>query len=288
MDGKTIWGNIRFVALILFGSACYALGFDLFLLPHQMNAGGVSGAAMLICAALNWDGVGFLTLAINIPLFILGYRHLGRRFFAGSLIGTVAVSSFLELFTVLPAPQTDVMLGVVFGGGLAGVGLGVVFCAGASTGGVDIIASLLRQKLRNLSIGKLMLAVDSAIVAMTGVVYGDLNKTLYSALTLFLCTYVLDTVIFGMNDSSVALIVSDQYERIAHEIEVKMGRGVTMLNGRGGYTGAEKTVLLVAVRKQQTTQLKKLLEQEDPNAFLILQRAHQVLGNGFSRYSDNV
>lgn len=289
MNGKTIWREVRFLGLILFGSVCYAIGFDLFLMLHQVNAGGVSGASMLICAALGWDGgVGILTLGINVPLFLLGYRYLGKRFFAGSIVGTIATSAFIELFARIPAPQTDIMLGVLYGGVLVGLGLGVVFYAGASTGGVDIIASLLRKKFRSISVGNLMLAVDSAVIILTGVVYRDINKTLYSALTLFLCTTVLDAVIFGLNDSTVALIISDSYAAIAREIEDKLARGVTMLSGYGGYTGAEKMVLLVAVRKQQTTQLKMLVERIDPEAFLILQRSHQVLGNGFGRYSDNV
>ena len=289
MNGKTIWREVRFLGMILFGSVCYAIGFDLFLMLHQVNAGGVSGASMLICAALGWDGgVGILTLGINVPLFLLGYRYLGKRFFAGSIVGTIATSAFIELFARIPAPQTDIMLGVLYGGVLVGLGLGVVFYAGASTGGVDIIASLLRKKFRSISVGNLMLAVDSAVIILTGVVYRDINKTLYSALTLFLCTTVLDAVIFGLNDSTVALIISDSYAVIAREIEDKLARGVTMLSGYGGYTGAEKMVLLVAVRKQQTTQLKMLVERTDPEAFLILQRSHQVLGNGFGRYSDNV
>lgn len=289
MNGNTIWREVRFLGMILFGSVCYAIGFDLFLMLHQVNAGGVSGASMLICAALGWDGgVGILTLGINVPLFLLGYRYLGKRFFAGSIVGTIATSAFIELFARIPAPQTDIMLGVLYGGVLVGLGLGVVFYAGASTGGVDIIASLLRKKFRSISVGNLMLAVDSAVIILTGVVYRDINKTLYSALTLFLCTTVLDAVIFGLNDSTVALIISDSYAVIAREIEDKLARGVTMLSGYGGYTGAEKMVLLVAVRKQQTTQLKMLVERIDPEAFLILQRSHQVLGNGFGRYSDNV
>ncbi len=289
MNGKTIWREVRFLGMILFGSVCYAIGFDLFLMLHQVNAGGVSGASMLICAALGWDGgVGILTLGINVPLFLLGYRYLGKRFFVGSIVGTIATSAFIELFARIPAPQTDIMLGVLYGGVLVGLGLGVVFYAGASTGGVDIIASLLRKKFRSISVGNLMLAVDSAVIILTGVVYRDINKTLYSALTLFLCTTVLDAVIFGLNDSTVALIISDSYAAIAREIEDKLARGVTMLSGYGGYTGAEKMVLLVAVRKQQTTQLKMLVERIDPEAFLILQRSHQVLGNGFGRYSDNV
>ena len=289
MNGKTIWREVRFLGMILFGSVCYAIGFDLFLMLHQVNAGGVSGASMLICAALGWEGgVGILTLGINVPLFLLGYRYLGKRFFVGSIVGTIATSAFIELFARIPAPQTDIMLGVLYGGVLVGLGLGVVFYAGASTGGVDIIASLLRKKFRSISVGNLMLAVDSAVIILTGVVYRDINKTLYSALTLFLCTTVLDAVIFGLNDSTVALIISDSYAVIAREIEDKLARGVTMLSGYGGYTGAEKMVLLVAVRKQQTTQLKMLVERIDPEAFLILQRSHQVLGNGFGRYSDNV
>ncbi len=276
------------LGLIVLGSATFALGFDLFLEPNLINIGGMTGAAMLIRSVLGFGSVGIITAILNVPLFLLGFRYLGRRFFLGSVCGMLMVSVFLEMFSVIPVPQTEILLGVLYGGVLTGAGLGLVFLSGASTGGMDIVASLLRRKFRELPLGKLMLMLDVLVVALTGVVYHDVSKALYSAVTLYVSSMVLDAVLYGLDYSTVALIISSNYREIADAIDRELERGVTMLDGRGGYTGVERTVLLVAVRKRQSAQLKQLCQRIDPDAFVILQQAHQVLGNGFGRYTDSL
>ncbi len=288
MKRSALWPWIRMLALTVLGSAIFSLGFDLFLQPHQINVGGVSGVAMLLTTLFGRGSVGLFSLLINIPLFLLGGHHLGRKFFLGSLAGALACSLFLDLFLMLPAPQTDVMLGALYGGIFSGVGIGLVFLGGASTGGTDILAKLLRRRFRTLPLGRLMLAVDLAVITMTGIVYHDISKTLYSAVPLYVSSVVMDALIYGLDYSTVALIISDQFSAIIQAIEAKLDRGVTILDGHGGYSGAPKQVLLCAIRRKQVPQLKDLVREIDPDAFVILQEAHQVLGEGFRRNGDEM
>ena len=288
MKRSALWPWIRMFSLTVLGSAIFSLGFDLFLQPHQINVGGVSGVAMLLTTLFGRGSVGLFSLLINIPLFLLGGHHLGRRFFLGSLAGALACSLFLDLFAALPVPQTDVMLGALYGGIFSGIGIGLVFLGGASTGGTDILAKLLRRRFRTLPLGRLMLAVDLSVITMTGIVYHDISKTLYSAVPLYVSSVVMDALIYGLDYSTVALIISDQFSAIIQAIEEKLDRGVTILDGHGGYSGAPKQVLLCAIRRQQVPLLKDLVREIDPVAFVILQEAHQVLGEGFRRNGDEM
>lgn len=288
MQNSPVWKMLRFCGMIALGSATFALGFDLFLEPNAVNVGGMTGLAMVIRKVIGMGSVGLISALLNVPLFLLGYRYLGRKFFIGSLLGTLFSALFLELFTLLPVPETEPLLGALYGGLFSGVGLGLVFLAGASTGGTDIIVRFLKRKFPDLRLGKLMLALDVAIALLTGFVFHDINKTLYSIITLYVCSVSLDGVLYGLDYSTVAMIISDHFEQIAQSIDRQLDRGVTYLDGRGFYSQQDKTVLLCAVRKRQVGQLKELVSTIDPNAFMILQEAHQVLGEGFKGYSDNL
>lgn len=270
----------------MLGSVVFALGFNLFLAPNGLNAGGISGAALLITHLLGFGSVGAFTALLNVPLFILGYRTIGRRFFLMSLLGMAASSLFLDVFSLLPAPQMDPLLGALAGGLASGYGIGLVFIYGASTGGADMIARLLKTKLPGFPMGRLIFLVDMVVVTLTGVVFRDWNKTLYSAITLFVSSQVVDVLIYGPDHCAVATIISEKYETIANAIGSQLERGVTVLPGVGHHTGKERPVLLCAVRKRQVTPLKALVCGIDPEAFIILQEAHQVLGSGFHRYSE--
>lgn len=288
MQNRPVWKMLRFCGMIALGSATFALGFDLFLEPNAVNVGGMTGLAMVIRKVIGMGSVGLISALLNVPLFLLGYRYLGRKFFIGSLLGTLFSALFLELFTLLPVPETEPLLGALYGGLFSGVGLGLVFLADASTGGTDIIVRFLKRKFPDLRLGKLMLALDVAIALLTGFVFHDINKTLYSIITLYVCSVSLDGVLYGLDYSTVAMIISDHFEQIAQSIDRQLDRGVTYLDGRGFYSQQDKTVLLCAVRKRQVGQLKELVSTIDPNAFMILQEAHQVLGEGFKGYSDNL
>lgn len=272
--------------LIICGAAIYALGFDLFLRPNGINGGGVSGVGQLVAQLTPMKAIGVFVVVCNIPLFIAGWKRLGRRFILGSLVGMLTSSIFLDLFAMLPGFQVEPLLAGVCGGLTVGLGLGLVFLRGASTGGVDIIARLVRQKVRSAPIGRIMLVVDGLIAVLTGLVYQDINRVLYTAVALYASSVAMDAVIYGRNDSGVALIISDKYEDIARAIDQKLERGATLLQGMGAYTRREKLVLLCAVKSSQVGRLQALVTEIDPDAFLIVQKAHQVLGEGFGRYSD--
>ena len=281
---------IRNLLMVVLGSALFALGFDLFLEPAGINCGGVSGIAMLIVYATKskWLTVGILSAVINIPLFFFGYRQIGKYFFFGSMLGMAVSSVCFDLFArILPIPVVDPLVACIFGGIMIGGGLGIVFIGGASTGGVDIVARLLKLKFRNFPIGQILLAMDLCTAVATGIVYREFNNTLYSAITLFLSSVVLDKVVYGLDYAKVALIISDKYEEIAVAIDSQLDRGVTLLQGQGFYKRSDKYVLLSAVKRKQLAQLKELVMTIDPNAFIILQDAHQVLGDGFKRYDRN-
>jgi uncharacterized membrane-anchored protein YitT (DUF2179 family) len=271
--------------MIVAGTAIFALGFDLFLLPNQFAAGGISGVAMVIVGLTGFGSVGTITAILNIPLFIAGYRRLGRQFFLGSLLGMVSSSLFMDLFAVLlPPVEFEPLIAALFGGLVVGGGLGLVFVRNASTGGTDIMARLLRTRFRNLSIGRLMLVVDLVICVVAAVAFRDLTKVLYCIIVLYVSEIAMDSVVYGFDYSRVALIISDHETAIAAAISDQLDRGATFLDGEGTYTGRKKRVILCAVKKQQLAELKELVTDIDPNAFIILQEAHQVLGDGFARY----
>ena len=277
---------VKNILMITVGCAIFALGFDLFLEPAGFTCGGVSGIAMLIDYAVEapWVTVGILSLAINLPLFLGGYKKIGKYFFFTSLYGTLCNSIFFDLFAKIPVPEVEPLLAVIFGGAMIGAGLGIVFLAAASTGGIDIVARLMKLRFRNFPIGKMMLIFDLGTAVATGIVYKQLTNTLYSALTLFLCSVVLDAVVYGMDFAKVAMIISDKHEEIASAIAVKLDRGVTLLEGQGYYHKQDKYVVLSAVKQKQLAQLKEIVTEIDPKAFIILQDAKQVLGDGFKRY----
>ena len=287
MKQKELLRQLKNGLLIALGCALFSLGFDLFLQPNQINVGGVSGIGQLLTHLTGFGSVALWSVLINVPLFLVSIRGVGKKFFVGSLCGMLLSNLFLSLFERIPAPVTEPLLATLYGGLLTGLGLGLVFVAGASTGGVDIVARLLRPSFPNFPIGRIMLAIDIVTVTLTGVVFGDINKALYSAVTLYVCSMVLDGVVYGLDYSVVALVISDQHQTICQEITSKLDRGITILRGQGYYSGQDKRVILCAIKKRQAAELKELVMGIDPAAFVILQEAHQVVGEGFKRYSKN-
>ena len=273
------------VIKIAVGCALFALGFDLFLLPNDLNVGGISGLAMVLVHLLGFGTVGMITALVNLPLFALGGWKGNKKFLFGSLLGMLLSSTFIDLFTLLPHPETEPLIGALYGGVFCGVGLGLVFAAGFSTGGSDIIIRLLKLKWRNVPIGTLSICFDLCVAILTGVVFQDFSRTLYSGVTIYLTGRIIDGVVYRFDYTKVALIISEHHESIVDAIGKKLDRGATYLYGEGTYTHQEKKVVLAAVKRQQLAELKQLVVQIDPDAFVIVQEAHQVLGDGFSKYS---
>ena len=282
---QKLWQDYQWIPQTVLGSALFAAGFAFFLEPNDLSSGGISGLALILVELLQFGSVGTFSILINLPLFILGGVKIGKRLFVGSLIGMLLSSLLIDGFAALQLPAVEPVIAMVYGGVLCGLGVGIVFMAGTSTGGSDILVRLLKLKYRNVPIGQISLTFDAFVVLLTGIVFRDMNKALYTGITVFLCGKMVDAVVYRFDYSKVALIISKEYEQIAKEIGDKLDRGATYLHGEGSYSGEETKVVLAAVKKQQITELKELVMALDPNAFVIVQEAHQVLGDGFHRYS---
>ena len=279
------WQWIIDFVKIVFGCSLFGVGFNMFLSPAGLNAGGISGLGMIFVQFFHVGTVGGITTAINIPLFILAVFLLGKKFFVGSLVGMLSLSVAIDIFAFLPAVDIEPLMCALYGGILAGAGLGIVFATGASTGGSDIIIRILKLRWRNTPIGVISIGFDMVIAALTGIVFKDIACALYSGVAIFITGKVIDLMVYSFDYSKVALIITDHYKEVAEQIAIQLDRGATYLNGEGSYTGAEKKVILTAVKRQQLAELKSLVVAIDPQAFVIVQEAHQVLGDGFSHYT---
>ena len=282
---QEFWQKHKWLPMTVVGSAIFAAGFAFFLQPNDLSPGGISGLALLLVELTGYGSVGVISILINLPLFLLGGLKIGRQFFLGSLIGMVLSSVLIDGFAAMHLPAVEPVIAIVYGGVVCGLGLGVVFVNGTSTGGSDILVRLLKLRYRNVPIGQISLTFDAVVVLLTGIVFRDMNKALYTGITVYLCGKMVDAVVYSFDYSKVALIISKEFDAIAREVGIRLDRGATFLHGEGSYTGENTKVVLVAIKKQQLAQLKELVMELDPSAFVIVQEAHQVLGDGFHCYS---
>ena len=270
---------------IIAGCLLFALGFDMFLEPNGLNAGGISGLAMILVHVLGFGSVGVVTALMNLPLFLAGGLKIGKKFFVGSLVGMATSSLALDLFSKLPVLETEPLLASLYGGVLCGIGLGMVFATGASTGGSDIVVRLLKLRWEHVPIGTINIVFDLVVAVLTGIAFMDMSRALYSGVAIFVTGQVIDALVYRFDYSKVALIISPEYEKIAQVIAAELDRGATFLHAEGSFSRKDTKVVLTAVKKQQISELKRLVVEIDPNAFIVVQEAHQVLGEGFGRYS---
>lgn len=282
---KTFWKETFWIWTTIFGSFLFALGFALFLQPNDLNPGGISGLAQVLVELLQFGSVGIFSILINLPLFILGGIKIGKRFFTGSLLGMLLSSVLIDAFAAIPMAQTEPLLGGLYGGALCGIGLGIVFVSGTSTGGSDIVVRLVKLKARNTNIGVIAMAFDVFVVFLTGLVFKNVENALYTGIAAFMCSKVIDMVVYGFDNTKTALIITKEYEKVAAAINQQLRRGATYLYSQGTYSGADGKVVLVAVYPRQVAELKEMVMHIDPKAFIIVQEAHQVLGENFATYS---
>ncbi len=274
------------VLTILVGAALYSIGFDLFWKPAALNGGGVSGLSLIIFKITGFASVGIINFLINVPLFVAGRAKLGNRFFIGSCIGMLFSSVTLDLFDRIDPPQLDnIFLPIIYGGIVCGLGVGLIVRAGATAGGSDILIRLIKMKRQNASVGTISLCIDICIILLNAVVFKDIQTALYSGISVFIYSKVFDAVIYSFDYSRVALIISKHHEEIAEVIAEKLQRGVTLLDGEGYYTHEHTKVVMTALRNKQLPELKQLVTGVDPDAFIIIQDSHNILGEGFQKYS---
>ena len=276
--------KVRSCGIITLGAVIYALAFDWFVAPNQIAMGGVTGLAQLVNALVPVLPVGVLSILVNVPLFLAGWRLLGGRLLVSSLYAMAVSSLAIDVIAWMHTfPPMDPILATLYGGAGMGVGLGLVFSQGATTGGTDIIGKLLKLKFPWLPIGKLVMIPDMVVVILAAVVFGTVNAALYGLIQMYLLSKVMDMILYGWDTSRVAYIITDRWEETVQGL-LDMNRGVTLLQGKGAYTGAEKQVLLVAFRQREIVPIKRMLREIDPKAFFIVCDAHEILGEGFGDY----
>lgn len=273
---------------ITFGSILYAVGFDWFYTPNAIGFGGITGVGQVVNAYLPIIPIGIFVLVINIPLFVLGWKYIGGHLLVTSLysmaLSSVAVDVIDWMFDFAPM---DRMLATICGGAVIGLALGIIFVKGATTGGTDLIARLVKLKLPWASMGKLLLVVDLAVILLVAVAFGNITTALYGIIAQVVSAYVTDAVLYGLDTAKVAYIISGSDREISDAIVQRMDRGVTILKGEGAYSGDKKRVLMCAFKQKEIVSLKELIFDVDPNAFIIVCNAHEVTGNGFKSYQKN-
>lgn len=279
---------VKTILAITVASLIYALSFVWCFDPNGIAFGGVTGLAQIINKLVPAVPVGVTVIVMNVPLFLLGWKFIGGKLLVSSLYAMAVSSLFIDLLTPLYDWQPmDPLLACIFGGLLLGASMGVVFLQGATTGGTDIVARLLKLKLAWLPMGKLLMGIDLTVIVLVALFFRNLNTALYGLVALYVTTLAMDGVLYGLDNAKVAYIISDKNEAISATIVHKLDRGVTILHGQGAYTGADKKVLMCAFKQREIAAIKETVKGIDPDAFLIVCNAHEVLGDGFRQYNKN-
>jgi uncharacterized membrane-anchored protein YitT (DUF2179 family) len=269
---------------IVLGVSLTALGLVWFLIPNKLAAGGVSGLAIMAFYLWEWP-VGLTMICLNVPLFLVSWLVIGPLFGVKTLFGAGVLSVMVELLGVWLGPATsDPVLAAIYGGGLAGIGTGITFYFGGSTGGTDMAAHLLSHWSR-LSLGQALLVIDFSIIALAGFLFSP-ELALYALLSLIISSRTIDLVQEGTDYARAAYIISERPEEVAQAVLDKMERGVTILHGTGAYTGRERKVLFVIVSRPEIPRVKEIVADLDPNAFMAITDVHEVLGEGFKARGD--
>lgn len=275
--------KIKNIFFILVGAAVFSFGLVHFNIQHALAEGGFTGITLIFLFAFNWDPA-IMNLVLNIPMFLIGWKLLGRRSFIYTIIGTVAVSVFLKIFMMYQFTihlEDDMFLVALFAGVFIGIGLGIIFRNGGTTGGVDIIARLV-HKYNGWSMGKTMFLFDAMVILISWAVYLDYRSMMYTLVALFLGARVIDFVQEGAYAARGAFIISEHQDAIATKISEKMERGVTVFKGYGHFTKADREILYCVVGRNEIVRLKSIITSIDPHAFVSLTDVHDVMGEGFT------
>lgn len=280
---KKLYPNIRDYLLIIIGAFIQAVGLRLFFIPANLASGGVSGVAQLINYVTGWQ-IGLMVLIGNIPLFLLGWRYLGgTKFIVRTALAVITYSLSIDLLAhFIPAAgiTDDILLNSLYGALVSGIGFGIVYRGQGTSGGSDILARIL-NRWRGVPISQSYMIVDSAVILAAGFIFGW-KEALYALIALYVSGIVTETAAQGMSVVRTALIITSEPEAVSQQIIDVLERGVTLLSGKGAYTGAERTILYCVVTRPETMRLKRIVNEADPDAFMVIGQAHEALGEGFT------
>ena len=252
-----------------------------FVAPNDISSGGVTGLAILINHIWNLP-IGVSMFALNVPLFIVAFIILGRQFIVKTLFSTFLSSVFIDVGALfLPTYSGDKLLAALFGGAIMGIGLGIIFTRGSTSGGTDILSRLLRKKYPHLSMGRLMMLCDMCVALLAGVVYKNIESILYATIVFLVSGKAIDFVLYGASSGKMLMIITSKSDEIAKAITKETPRGVSILPVQGGYTGEERHMLLSVVRPSEVSKLRKIVRRFDEQPFIIISDASEILGLGF-------
>lgn len=285
MWGKKFWRQELWRMLV--GTTLMALAINIVYDPMGMVPGGFSGASILLAhlsggVIKGGIPVWLFNMLLNVPVFFWGLFIRGREFIVKSLITNLMFSTMLYLIPIQPVAQKDYFLAAIIGGVLTGSGIGLVFSVGYSTGGTDLLSSLIQKYLPHYPVAKLLFVLD-ALVILAGAAYFGIDKAIYAAVSVYLTTQIMDGILSGLNVSKQVMIISAQYDQISGDIISQMDRGVTQLSAKGGYSRSDRPALLCIVGRRQVAKLLRIVKERDPAAFVIITDVREVLGEGFGQ-----
>ncbi len=275
--------QLKSILFTILGTMITGFGIGVFLTPNKIVGGGVSGLSTILYHGFSIPpGVSFFV--INVIFLLIGFKVLGKAFTAKTLFGATLISVFVQLFSYFPFYTDNIVLAVIFGGVLYGLGIGLGFAAGASTGGTDILGRLIQHKFKTVPIGKLLLVVDGVIIIISLIIFKNLELTLFGIITLFLSSYSIDFVIDKLNVSRLAFVITDKGDEISEYLVSKSPRGVTIIDVVGAYTKEEKKMLFCALKESESEKFQRRILEMDKEAFIVFSESQRIKGNGFYLY----
>lgn len=279
---KTAMDWIKKYLVLIIGSLIYSAGLEIFLVPNNIIDGGVVGISIM-ASYLTGIPFGVYMLVLNLPFLYLGYKQIGKTFAISTIISIIALSIFSEFLEPVPQITQDYFLAAIFGGIIAGAGVGLVIRQGGSLDGTEITAIILDRKT-SFSVGEVVMFFNLFILGAAGFVFGW-DKAMYSLVAYFIISKMIDVVLKGLDESYAVMIVSDEYEEIADALMHRLGRGVTYLHGQGAYTGDDKQVLYCVVTRLEVVKLKEIALEKDETAFVTINPVHDIVGGRFKKKS---
>ena len=284
MDKKKIGKKVLGYVLMTLACFCYAVGISLFVEPNNIASGGVTGIAIILNKAIG-GSTGIWFFVINIPILLIGMWKFGFKFLMSTVYCTTIISVFTDLLSHYGSPLTnDVLVATIAGGMLTAIGMGGVFKAGATTGGMDIVVKLCKLKFPYMKTGSLFLIMDFLVVLASAFVFQDIDRAFYSAMEVFVTSTLLDLVLYGKDGAKLIYIISDKSEKIATRLLDELNIGVTYMEGQGAYSGREKKVIMCVTKKQIAPRAEEIVKEEDPNTFMIVSSASEIYGEGYKSY----
>ena len=267
-------------AQIFIGSVIGAAAYPTFLIPNNIAPGGLTGVATILNYLAGWP-VGITALILNIPLFLIGYRTMGKVFAFRSLVATALFTILIDILPLKPVSE-DPLLGTLFGGVVLGIGLGLILRGGATTGGSDMVARMVHRRFSFITVGMFLFALDFLVVLAAAIFIGG-TQALYAMIDIYVCSRVIDAVMVGFGGNKACFVMTDAWQKITGRILNEIERGCTLLDAKGAYSGTSRPVVMCVMSRQEMTALKRIVQEEDEKAFMFITEAHEALGEGFSR-----